>query len=184
MAELTQEEKKRIEAEEIYRAKVREEIKEEKTEDIKPKKKGPGCLTLIVILFFCGIILSAVMGLSTEKNLNSNSSNSSSASPTPAVEEILNATVDFTGTQFVITNNDKFDCRGAKMEINGGLLKGGYVLEGYILEAGKVYTVGAMQFTTGDGTRFNPINIKPKNFWIGCKGNSGTYTSSWYGVFN
>ncbi|OGM08140.1 hypothetical protein A2159_01870 [Candidatus Woesebacteria bacterium RBG_13_34_9] len=61
MVELSEEEKKRIEAEEIYRAKVREEIKEEKTEDVKPKKKGLSCLSIIVILIVFFAFLSLVI---------------------------------------------------------------------------------------------------------------------------
>jgi hypothetical protein len=78
----------------------------------------------------------------------------------------LNASVHFTGTQFVITNNDTMDWTNVKMEINGGVIRGGYALKHSIMKSGQTYTVGAMQFAKGDGTRFNPFTMKPNKFNI------------------
>jgi hypothetical protein len=56
---LTEEDKKRIEEEEAYRQKVREGSVSEKVEE-KPKKKGIGCLTLVVLLILLGIGMSVI----------------------------------------------------------------------------------------------------------------------------
>jgi len=80
--------------------------------------------------------------------------------------EELKATVRFTGTQFVITNNDAFDWTDLKMEINSGLISSGYVLRVDRMSAGETYTVGALQFAKSDGTRFNPFTTKPQNLSI------------------
>ena len=93
----------------------------------------------------------------------------------------LKANVSFSGTQFVITNNDSFDWRNVKLEINSGVIRGGYILKEAVLQAGKEYTVGAMQFAKGDGTRFNPFQMKPKNFSISCDTAKGKLTGFWYG---
>jgi len=105
------------------------------------------------------------------------------SSPTPTSREDFRVSVEFTGTQFVISNLDDSDCQNAKMEINGGIFKGGYVLEGYVLETGETYEVGALQFAKSDGTRFNPFEIKPKSFFIMCKGENTLSGAGWFGEF-
>ena len=66
----------------------------------------------------------------------------------------LNASVSFTGTQFVIKNNDSFDYNNAKLELNGD-----YVLKGYNLKAGETYTVGMMQFADKKGNRAGAVGL-------------------------
>lgn len=91
----------------------------------------------------------------------------------------LKVSVKFTGTQFVISNLDDSDCVDAKLEINGGVFKGGYILEGYTLKAGNKYEVGALQFAKSNGERFNPYDTKPMNFFIDCRNGA-----SWLGNLN
>jgi hypothetical protein len=88
----------------------------------------------------------------------------------------LNASVSFSGTQFVITNNDTFDYNNAKLEVNGD-----YVLKGYNLKSGETYTVGIMQFADSDGNRFTLMK-KPQKFSIWCdlgNGKNGFYYATW-----
>jgi hypothetical protein len=111
----------------------------------------------IVIAFFFFLALS--------------SSNDSSDSTTD-----LNASISFTGAQFVITNNDSFDYINAKFEVNDD-----YVLEGYTIKAGETYTVGMMQFADDDGNRFDMMK-KPLRFSIWCDlsdGKHGFYYATW-----
>lgn len=88
----------------------------------------------------------------------------------------LNASVSFTGTQFVIKNNDSFDYNNAKLELNGD-----YVLKGYNLKAGETYTVGMLQFADKKGNRFTALQ-KPQKFSIWCdlgSGKNGFYYAEW-----
>lgn len=88
----------------------------------------------------------------------------------------LNASVSFTGTQFVIKNNDSFDYNNAKLELNGD-----YVLNGYNLKAGETYTVGMLQFADKKGNRFTTLQ-KPQKFSIWCdlsSGKNGFYYTEW-----
>jgi len=88
----------------------------------------------------------------------------------------LNASVSFTGTQFVIKNNDNFDYTNAKLEVNDD-----YVLKGYTIKAGETYTVGMMQFADDDGNRFDMMK-KPQKFSIWCdlsNGKNGFYYATW-----
>ncbi len=93
----------------------------------------------------------------------------------------LNASVSFTGTQFIITNNDSFDWRNVELEINPGLLKSGYKLKAGLMSAGESYTIGAMQFAKRDGERFNPFAIKPQSMSIFCDTSKGrgSYSGKW-----
>lgn len=74
----------------------------------------------------------------------------------------LNASVRFTGTQFIITNNDTFDYVNTKLKVNDN-----YYISGYTLQAGHTYEVGIMNFADDNGNRFNLMK-KPKNFIISC----------------
>ena len=94
----------------------------------------------------------------------------------------LKPSVSFTGTQFILANNDNFDWTNVKFEVNSGILKGGFVLTTQRIVAGETYTVGAMQFTKGDGTRLNPFTMKPQNLSIWCDTPKGK--GFWYGEWD
>lgn len=164
---LSESEMRKIQEEEEYRASIREDLSPSSKQ--KLKKRGIGCLTAIIIF----VVISIAVGF-----ISSNTPHS----PTVATRENFKASVNFTGTQFIITNLDDLDCENAKLQINGG----SYSLDGYLLEVGTTYTVGAMQFTKSDGTRFNPIQIKPKSFNIYCSrinSSNALGGASWYGEF-
>lgn len=90
---------------------------------------------------------------------------------TPAAEQeavALGAAVQFTGTQFQITNNDPFNWANCELAINAGAVRQGYELRAVSIAARSTMTVGAMQFARGDGQRFNPFDMKPNAFSIAC----------------
>jgi len=136
----------------------------------KAKDKKQGCLIFIfVILVIVGIL--AFLGVFKEE------------APTSSIPELidLKAQVRFTGTQFVITNNNNFNWTSVELEINPGVFKSGYKLKAGLMEKGETYTVGAMQFAKPDGTRFNPFQIKPQSISIMCNTprGKGAYEGSW-----
>lgn len=138
-----------------------------------------GCLGLTVV--FVAIIVASGGSHSDSSPNGSAGGQSRSTSSEPTYLD-LNARVNFSGTQFTITNLDTFDWRAVRMEINGGLFSGGYELETASMAAGEVYTVGAMQFAKGGGERFNPFTMKPQEFCIyadGTGGKDGIYCGSW-----
>jgi len=88
----------------------------------------------------------------------------------------LNASVSFSGTQFVIKNKNTFDYKNAKLEVNGD-----YTLKGFDIKAGETYTVGIMQFADEKGNRFTLMQ-KPQKFTIWCdleNGENGFYYAAW-----
>lgn len=93
-----------------------------------------------------------------------------------AAPEKLDASVSYTGAQFVITNKNSYDWTDVKLEINPGVVSSGWVLRVDRLQAGQQYQVGAAQFTKTDGERFNPFTHRVQVFMIFCK--QGDYIGS------
>ena len=160
--------KNRIEKEE----KIRAEAKLKAEKDIKQKeqkKQGMGFLIFLgLIIIFAFIIFSGGDG-----------ENEKESQPSSIY---LNASVRFTGTQFIIENNDNFDWLNVKMEVNGSFLKSGFILKTDRMKAGETYTVGTLQFAKKDGTRFNPVTYKPQKFDISCdtlKGEDAFWAGGW-----
>lgn len=144
-------------------------------EDLRSWFRKHPILSFIGILVLLFIVLNAIPSNTENKT--------DEIMPTPIAKREFTASVNFDGQKFVVTNLDEFDCLDSRMEVNGGLVKGGYTLEGNLLESGKTYEVGAMQFSKSDGTRLNPFEVKPKTFSISCgQGNELEYTS-WVGEF-
>ena len=134
-------------------------------------------LTGILALFVIGWIPSIFTSVPTSSPTKSSDSIVRSA-PKPTRRMDFRAIVKFTGTQFEITNADDTDCERAKLEINSK-----YTLEGYTLKSGETYKVGALQFAKSDGTRFQPFEIKPKDFYIYCSGSNALGGAAWLGNF-
>ena len=93
----------------------------------------------------------------------------------------LTASVNFDGAQFTIVNGDSFAWSECKLDLNGGLIRSGYVLNAGRLDAGSTYTVGAAQFANGDGERFNPFTMKPQNLFVICDTprGRGSFSGDW-----
>ncbi|MBA7493260.1 hypothetical protein ES702_03817 [subsurface metagenome] len=127
-----------------------------------------GCLIIVVIVLIIGLY---IIFAPPEKQ----------KAPSKPLYISLNASVQFTGTQFIITNNDSFEWRNVKLEINSKILKSGYKLTTYKMIAGQTYTVGSMQFAKSDGTRFNPFSMKVQSIDIYCDTSKGkaSYHGSW-----
>ena len=160
--------KNRIEKEERIRAEARVKAEKEIKEK-EQKKQGVGCLIFLGIIIIFAFIIFGGGGGENEKETQPSSI-------------YLNASVRFTGTQFIIENNDNFDWLNVKMEVNGSILKGGFILETDRMKAGETYTVGALQFAKKDGTRFNPVTYKPQDFDIYCdttKGEDAFWAGGW-----
>lgn len=87
----------------------------------------------------------------------------------------------FTGTQFVIANQNDFDWYNIKFKINPGWIDDGYYYELSSLKAGQNITIGALQFAKRDGIRLNPLLIKPQNIEITCQTPYGSkiYNAEW-----
>lgn len=91
--------------------------------------------------------------------------------PTTTVEPSsydIDAVIKFNETAFQITNNENRDWYGCKLELNPGVLKGGYTYQQPGLPAKESIIVPFREFTKGDGTRFNLYDTKAQNLSISC----------------
>jgi hypothetical protein len=127
------------------------------------KQKVIIALVLVIIVM---LLVERHDNRSTDRTPSRPPSSSTSPSQTPPRTTELNASVRFSGTQFIITNEDSFNWSSVKMEVNGGIISGGYELTVPTMKAKETYTVGAMQFADSDGKRFNPFQMKPQKFTI------------------
>lgn len=155
--ELSPEEKRRI-----YEAeKARLEAQEEARKQLQAKKRKRGCLGCFVLIavVFVLFTLAVVYGGSISSDYVD-----------------LKASVKFDGTDFVITNNDDFDWIGVRLYVNTH-----YYAYLRTIPANETYYVMARQFAKEDGTRFNPILIKPTHFSIWCDTPEGT--AWWFSMF-
>jgi hypothetical protein len=87
----------------------------------------------------------------------------------------LNAFIQLSGAQFIITNMDSYDWRNVKMEVSGGSPSGGHTLYRPMFRAGEVYTVEPIQFLDPAGNRFNLYQTRPRRFSI-CADTPNGYT--------
>lgn len=128
-----------------------------------------GCVGLPVLAFF--IFTAMCFG---------GGGGSGSSEPSPSYVD-LDGAVRFTGTQFVLTNNDSFAWTNCTLDVNGGAIRSGYTLAAARIEAGETYTVGAMRFAKSDGERFNPVTMRPNRFGVECQTPRGVgfYTGEW-----
>lgn len=123
--------------------------------------KKASCLTVVGAVFLLFIAIGLIIAFQSEQNKKS-------SSRTSAALIDLEASAKFDGIQFVLQNKNSFDWTNIKLEVNRGLFAGGYVLKVTHMEAGYIYTLGASQFAKGDGTRLNPLKVKPQKFSIWC----------------
>jgi hypothetical protein len=93
--------------------------------------------------------------------------------------EPLNASVQFTGTQFIVKNHAGSEWTDVSIEVNR---PDGYSARVRRLDGGASEAIGAMLFAKEDGTRFNPVQTKPQNVWV--RANVSGSSKLYIGHFN
>jgi hypothetical protein len=146
-------------------------------QDLRNWFKRHPILTFLLILITSPLWLAALVGFWSGFT-GSPSQNKSNTTPTPDTTTTFDAQVNFTGTQFYISNKESVDCQDSEITINGS-----YMLDHYTLGSYQIYNVGAGQFTKGDGTRLNIFETKPMDVNIRCRGNNKLTSSYYYGTF-
>lgn len=167
-------------------------------------QKTPGIIVLLVLFFpvglfvmwkyaswpskakwvisgiFVFIILTNLLDGDNKQNPSNVAPEPTTQAPTPDTSRVdFKASVVFTGTQFVITNEDDLDCLAPEIKINSGLFGGGYSLKTSTFLSGETYVIEAMTITKGDGERFNPLTTAPKNIYISCGKGNDLYAASY-----
>ena len=133
-----------------------------------------------IVLTALSLSIFLILGIGSSDSSSENPSGNSRSSESSMVD--LNASVRFTGTQFIITNNDDFNWHNVELDVNSGTFKSGYLYDTSIMLSGQTYKIGAAQFAKKDGTRFNPFKMKPQNITITCEldnNRDGFYYATW-----
>ncbi|MBI5356659.1 hypothetical protein HZB78_03525 [Candidatus Collierbacteria bacterium] len=121
-----------------------------------------------------GLILILSIGFLSSLSIpNRETKNNSNSNVVKEVNKQTQAKVNFTGTQFVITNANDFDWEEVEIIINEK-----YRYKTGLMKSGSTYEIGARQFTDGKNVRFNPFEIKPAEIRIWVK---EPWSDDWYG---
>jgi hypothetical protein len=155
---LTEDERRKIYEEEKEKLETQQKIKSE----IDAKNTKTGCMGC---LGFIGIVVGIIIVGTLIWSLFDDSKSS---------EVHLHATVTFNCSQFKITNKNDFNWDDVEIRINSESSNGGYWFKSQIhfIPDGE-YTIDASRFAKRDGTRFNPLTIKPQNITITCVTSKG-----------
>jgi hypothetical protein len=108
------------------------------TETQKKKDEKKGCISMVIIAIVLFFVVKSCVGDT----------------------KTMNTSISFTGTQFVITNNDSITYSDVNITLNGI-----YHLQVDYFPANKVYTVGILQFADDAGNRFK-LGMKPQKITI------------------
>ncbi|MBN2181270.1 MAG: hypothetical protein JW715_05100 [Sedimentisphaerales bacterium] len=155
---------------------IEKRLEQLRIEDVKKsfhKTRCPFTLQVIAVILICISILSS----SSTKN-----SKMGKAKPSEESTVRLNTKVTFTGTQFIIYNNDTFDWTNVELQIILEPYGRNYSIEIPRMPAGKEQRIRATEFVRQDETRFDPYKMKPKRFRIWCDtptGEKGSYFAGW-----
>jgi len=129
------------------------------------KKALLALLGLALLLSFCGAAL--FVGEISKPE----SSEASYSTPD------LNTRVWDMGTYFKVQNRDSFTWTNVRLELNSGLIAGGYTVKVGNISSGAMLKVGAARFTKSSGQRFNPFTHEPVIFGIWC--DQGYHYGEW-----
>ncbi len=154
---LSEDEKRRIEEEERYRAEVRSRESESRPVFVEKKKRG--CLpVLLVVMFVLMAIQCARM--------------SATSNPTPSKPEKpryrFSAAMDASPKGLAIKNTDIDDFSNCKVGLNGGFTGSDYETETGRIQKGKSVTIPFPNFASDDGTRFNLLKTKINRISLCC----------------
>ena len=161
---------------ELEKDSIANRLEQLQIEDNKASVQKVTCPFGLQVIVFVLICIALFSGKSARK------SGSSKAGPPEGSEVRLNARVTFTGSQFIIYNNDTFDWTNVDFQLTLKNIGNSFNLSVPIIPAGKKRIVRASEFTDKDGARFNPYTMKPKRFLVWCDTQdrkNGTYFAGW-----
>ncbi len=98
---------------------------------------------------------------------------------------VVDASVEFIGSGFVVRNNNNFAWKDVSVELNSRISAGGFVFKTQEVHPGRTRTIGMGEFVDQDGAQFNSlprsVTSRPKSFGIRCNTQFGG--GFWLGVF-
>ncbi|HEY3265780.1 MAG TPA: hypothetical protein VGM37_02550 [Armatimonadota bacterium] len=82
-----------------------------------------------------------------------------------------------------IRNGNSFDYVDLRLELNPGLISGGWEVQWPVIGAGHTVKVPIWRFTKGDGERFNLYRYEVKHLAIHCDTRPNHGRGNWFGGF-
>lgn len=157
--------------------------------EVTRKQAGIGLGTIIIVLLFLIGLTSPSTPADTKTENSTASKSKTGSTPTnkPAEEPSqheLDATIKFSEDAFLITNNEDLDWNGCRLEMNSGILRGGYKYSESQITANDSIIIPFREFTKDDGTRFDSYEIVAKNLAISCDNVGGKKGFGYFGISN
>lgn len=171
---LTNEEKRKINEEEEYRAQIRErEISKSSLNDQNTQKKKRGGFRL---LFLLGLLFGIPFVWVTISEPSGNIDNTSEQSAPDKSDLVGN--VNFDGAMFTVTNQELKDWDSCWATLNSEYrYPSNAPLSRFSdLKAGQTVQISSRDFTLKNGERFNPFAVKPKGFSLQCGSRFGYWS--------
>lgn len=98
---------------------------------------------------------------------------------------LIEASVEFLGTSFIVRNNNNFVWRNVRVELSSNPGSGSFVFRTQEIPARKTHAIGMAELVDQDGTLFNSlprsVTNRPQNITIRCSTQAGG--GFWFGHF-
>ncbi len=98
---------------------------------------------------------------------------------------VIDASVEFIGSGFVVRNNNDFAWKDVSAELNSRADGSSFASRTQVMPPGRTHTIGMGEFVHQDGTQFNSlprsVTSRPQSFEIRCNTQFGG--GFWLGVF-
>lgn len=140
---------------------AREAARKKSEKDTKETQGCLGCAGIGIVGVFVVMIISTLTG---DDSAGPSSGGPSSA---PAVQE-LNASVRKSALQVEVTNRSAQGWTNCKVDLNPGIIRGGWAQRIASIPAGQTVNGGLLAFTKPDGERFNPAEYVLKSVRVSC----------------
>lgn len=157
--------------------------------EVTRKQVGVGFGAIIVLLLFLIGFTAPSTPVDTKTDDSTASKSKTDSTPTnkpteePSQHE-LDATIKFSEDAFLITNNEDKDWKGCRLEMNSGILRGGYKYRESQIIANDSIIIPFREFTKDDGTRFDAYTTAAKNLTISCDNVGGKRGFGYFGLSN
>lgn len=141
---------------------------------------GPaGCLWVIAAAVALGVIGSLTEDPEPGARAPAQGTQQEAPSTTTGEYADLEAVVRRSPTQLSVTNDSEQSWRGCEIEINPGIIRGGWKTGPVDIGPGETVAGGLMTFTKADGERFQPSRYEVESVTVVCESPKGLYSGSW-----
>lgn len=99
---------------------------------------------------------------------------------------LIDASVEFLGSNFIVKNNNDFAWQNVRLELNSSAKSGAFVRKAQKILPKKSCAIGIGEFVNQDGTKFDSlpqaITSRPQSLTVRCNTKTGN-GGFWFGIF-